>query len=245
MPGLYVYSNDGKTQLWYTEGPINSGQYFEVVSTGLRTVTVIENEENITQLYTYEGGNTFLGFANTANSDEVVYGIGSKVPYGKEIYVVEGPAQVITYEHILLNGNKVQVDSAIRDGNGVKIDTNYAKKADLATVATSGSYNDLKNKPNIPAIPSITVTDSQSGNAVTDVTASGHKITLSRGKTFSEVGHTHSIANVTGLQDSLDGKYVKPSGGIPKSDLASAVQTSLDTADRLVLGTRIVLAEVN
>lgn len=32
-----------------------------------------------------------------------------------------------TYEHILKDGNKVQVDSAIRDGNGNKIDTTYAK----------------------------------------------------------------------------------------------------------------------
>ena len=30
----------------------------------------------------------------------------------------------------------------------------YAKTADLATVATSGSYNDLSNKPTIPTIPS-------------------------------------------------------------------------------------------
>ena len=33
------------------------------------------------------------------------------------------------------------------------------------------------------------------------------------------------------VKDSLDGKYAKPSDGIPKSDLASAVQTSLGKAD--------------
>ena len=32
--------------------------------------------------------------------------------------------------------------------------TGYAKTADLSTVATSGSYNDLSNKPTIPTIPS-------------------------------------------------------------------------------------------
>ena len=42
-----------------------------------------------------------------------------------------------TYEHILLNGNKVQADSAIRDGNGVRIDTNYAKKADVPAITVS------------------------------------------------------------------------------------------------------------
>ena len=33
------------------------------------------------------------------------------------------------------------------------------------------------------------------------------------------------------VKDSLDAKYIKPSGGIPSSDLASAVQTSLGKAD--------------
>lgn len=35
------------------------------------------------------------------------------------------------YEHILKNGKKVQVDSAVRDVNGVRIDTNYAKKSEI------------------------------------------------------------------------------------------------------------------
>lgn len=33
------------------------------------------------------------------------------------------------------------------------------------------------------------------------------------------------------IQSKLDEKYVKPSGGIPATDLASAVQTSLGKAD--------------
>ena len=67
-------------------------------------------------------------------------------------------------------------------------------KVTLATVATSGSYNDLSNKPTIPA-------------AVTESTVSGWGFTKN------------------------SGTYSKPSGGIPKTDLASAVQTSLGKAD--------------
>ena len=67
-------------------------------------------------------------------------------------------------------------------------------KVTLAKVATSGSYNDLSNKPTIPA-------------AVTESTVSGWGFTKNTGT------------------------YIKPSGGIPKSDLASAVQTSLGKAD--------------
>ena len=67
-------------------------------------------------------------------------------------------------------------------------------KVILASVATSGSYNDLSNKPTIPT-------------AVTESTVSGWGFTKNTGT------------------------YSKPSGGIPKSDLASAVQTSLNKAD--------------
>lgn len=67
-------------------------------------------------------------------------------------------------------------------------------KVTLAKVATSGSYNDLSNKPTIPS-------------AVTESTVSGWGFTKNAGT------------------------YSKPSGGIPKSDLASAVQTSLGKAD--------------
>ena len=44
--------------------------------------------------------------------------------------------------------NKKYVDDAVSNSSG-NIDLSaYAKTADLSTVATSGSYNDLKNKPN-------------------------------------------------------------------------------------------------
>lgn len=39
---------------------------------------------------------------------------------------------------------------ATQDGNGANIASTYAKKTELATVATSGSYEDLSNKPTIP-----------------------------------------------------------------------------------------------
>ena len=67
-------------------------------------------------------------------------------------------------------------------------------KVTLANVATSGSYNDLKDKPAIPS-------------AVTESTVSGWGFTKNTGT------------------------YSKPSTGIPKSDLASEVQTSLGKAD--------------
>lgn len=77
----------------------------------------------------------------------------------------------------------------------------------------SGSYNDLTNKPTIPAASSATPADlgtAAAGNS-TD---------------YSRADHVHKKPTAADI-----GAYTKPSGGIPKEDLASAVQTSLGKAD--------------
>jgi len=48
------------------------------------------------------------------------------------------------------NANLVS-EGAIKDSEGNKITTTYAKSSSLATVATSGSYTDLTDTPTIPA----------------------------------------------------------------------------------------------
>ena len=88
-------------------------------------------------------------------------------------------------------------DSQDLSGIIASIEQQIASKMDkvtLANVATSGSYNDLKDKPTIPS-------------AVTESIVSGW-------------GFTKNV-----------GTYSKPSTGIPKSDLASEVQTALGKAD--------------
>lgn len=71
---------------------------------------------------------------------------------------------------------------------------NKMDKVTLAKVATSGSYNDLSNKPTIPA-------------SVTESTVSGWGFTKNTGT------------------------YSKPATGIPVSDLAADIQTSLGKAN--------------
>ena len=91
--------------------------------------------------------------------------------------------------------------------------------------------------------PTVTVTTITGGHRVTITDANGaHTFDVMDG----EDGEGSSITVDSALSDSstnpvqnkvvkkaLDGKgtYSKPSGGIPKSDFASAVQTSLDNAD--------------
>ena len=78
---------------------------------------------------------------------------------------------------------------------------------DLAKVAKSGNYNDLSNKPTIPS--AVTVDSSLSSTS------------------------TNPVQNKV-VNSALSGKYSKPSSGIPKSDLASAVQDSLGLADKAI-----------
>lgn len=46
-----------------------------------------------------------------------------------------------------------------------------ANSSDLATVATSGSYNDLSNKPTIPTVNNATITIQKNGTKIDDFTA--------------------------------------------------------------------------
>ena len=91
-------------------------------------------------------------------------------------------------------------DTALQEHQSL---TEYAKKAELAAVATSGSYSDLSGKPTIPT-------------ALSQLSADA----------------THRLVTDTEKSTwNAKGTYSKPSGGIPKTDLASAVQTSLGLAD--------------
>ena len=105
-----------------------------------------------------------------------------------------------TITGITMNGVSKGTSGVVNLGTVITAHQDISGKADkssLATVATSGSYNDLSNKPTIPS-------------AVTESTVSGWGFTKNTGT------------------------YSKPSGGIPKSDLASEVQTSLEMADNAV-----------
>ena len=87
-----------------------------------------------------------------------------------------------------------------------------ADKSSLATVATSGSYNDLSNKPTIPA-------------AVTESTVSGW-------------GFTKNAGTVTGVK--INGTTKSPSSGVV--DLGTVITSHQDISgkqDKLVSGTNI------
>ena len=123
MDPIYItlYTNDGSSILY--SGDDYAG--YEVTSTGLHALAS-------DYVWTYSGNDVFLGFATSPNQTTPTYAINDYIGRsdGGTLYVVTESSQV-TYEYINYNSHKVQVDSAIRDGNGNKIDAIYATKNEL------------------------------------------------------------------------------------------------------------------
>ena len=69
--------------------------------------------------------------------------------------------------------------------------------ADLKTVAFSGSYNDLSDKPTIPGVPSSLPPSGPAGGDLEGTYPS---------PAVKDNSHLHTMANVTGLSGALDGK---------------------------------------
>lgn len=126
-----------------------------------------------------------------------------------------------TITGITMNGASKGTSGVVNLGTVITEHQDISGKADkssLATVATSGSYNDLSNKPTIP---------SEQVNADWNATSGKAQIL---NKPTIPAAVTESTVSGWGFTKNT-GTYSKPSGGIPKSDLASAVQTSLGKAD--------------
>ena len=83
--------------------------------------------------------------------------------------------------------------------------TNYHKKTELATVATSGSYNDLKNKPTIPSVGNGTLTIQKNGTSAGTFTANA-----TTDETINIIVPT-KVSELT--DDVVKGKYLSLTGG--------------------------------
>lgn len=102
--------------------------------------------------------------------------------------------------------NKINTPGQGGDSEVPDLD-DYALKSELSAVATSGNYSDLNGVPTIPAVDTSLSTSS-----------------------------TNAVSNsVVTTELNKKGTYSKPSTGIPKSDLASDVQTKIDT-DNITYG---------
>lgn len=77
--------------------------------------------------------------------------------------------------------------------------------------------------------------NNDSNFATTIITQLGTKVDKVEGKQLSTEDFTAALkTSLESLPREVSGKYVKPSGGIPKTDLSSQVQASLNKADSAI-----------
>ena len=123
--------------------------------------------------------------------------------------------------------NAVSATKAVQDGNGNNIASTYATKTEvtggitkLATVASTGSYNDLLNKPVIPSKNSQLTNDSNyvakdaSGNVTITGTLTAAKVVNAYYNDYAEFfprGEDTEAGDIIALADGTKEKYVKAS----------------------------------
>ena len=109
--------------------------------------------------------------------------------------------------------------------NGTQfLPSDYATLSGLSAAATSGSYNDLSNKPTIPTKVSDLQNDTFASIASLNSHVNNSSVHLSQSQintwnSKANASHTHSISDVTDLQSELDDiraeiTAVRETGGI-------------------------------
>ena len=216
------------------------------------TILTVTNRDGVSTSKNVQGPQGEQGEQGEPGSDADVTAenIASALGYTPQEALVSG-TNIKTINNIsLLGSGNIDIQGG---GGGTQVQSNWTEtdisspayiknKPNLATVATSGSYNDLSNKPTIPDVSG--KADKVSGAVAGDfagldangnLTDSGKKASDFQAALVS--GTNIKTINSTSLLGSGNvsvGTYSKPSGGIPKTDLASAVQTSLGNADTAV-----------
>ena len=120
----------------------------------------------------------------------------------------------------------VVANSAITAGTHTKI--TYDSKG----LVTGGANLTATDIPNLPAskITSGTFADARIASASTWNNKQNALTTEQLAAANSGITAT-KVTTYDGYQSQINAKYTKPTGGIPKTDLSSAVQTSLGKAD--------------
>jgi len=139
-------------------------------------------------------------------------------------------------------GSVTSVNGSIGAITGLETVANSDSKLSNKVDKVSGkglSTNDYttaeKNKLNAiesgAQVNKVTSVNGQIGDVTIQGFSGSYNDLINKPTTFNPSTHSHPISQVTGLQTELDRKYVKPSTGVPLTDLNSSVQTSLNKAE--------------
>lgn len=186
-------------------------------STGQRGVTYLVNSytrTDIDKAVTPKALNSVYkmldDYANkTYVDDQIAANIPSTEGLATETYVQSKIAEVVNSAPGTLDTLNELAQALGNDPNfATTMATEIGKKAnsaDLATVATSGSYSDLKNKPTIPSVGNGTLTIQKNGTSAGTFTANA-----TADKTINIIVPT-KVSELT--DDVVKGKYLPLTGG--------------------------------
>lgn len=170
------------------------------------------------------------GWANSST-------VGSQFSSGVTVTYVDSIPD--DYVYLKVNGKKIQVDSAIRDGNGLRIDTKYLKKTDVATP-------DMLKCTTFNFRSGLTSSSTMDGYSTDVVYIDGmmryyddgsHDIMSSRAyiaQDYAPRASSHYLVQSGGVYNALDGKLdkVTSSGNIRVYAIATdGTQTTLNVVE--------------
>ena len=223
MPTHPVYYHDGTgIRIWMgkQDKPIeftswfaeNFGQFSEFPTTEetARTLTTEELaaiQDIRTNKYNWEAYGT----------PAIGYWEGDALIYRWVAPFILGSERSISYMELKkTNDDKYWIDSAF---------TNFVFSEDLATVATSGSYNDLTDKPNIPTVPNIGTLNTN--NSIAQTVSSSES--FSGNISLHKVSKTGSYNDLLSKPDLLDATYSNGTAYFVNSSTPTSAPTNYYT----------------
>lgn len=166
---------------------------------------------------------------DTGNSATITVGTVTTGSPGTQATVTNvGTSTDAIFDFVIPRGQ----DGSGGGGGGDMYKSTYDKN-DNGIVDNAEKVNDHTVNSDVPVDAVFTDTTYTAGTGI-EITAGN---VINNTQTSAEWGNiTGTISDQTDLKSALDNKgtYSKPSGGIPKTDLANAVQTSLGKADTAI-----------
>lgn len=186
------------------------------------TVALIVGQYTVS--YQLEGGSAVPSFdidVTAAHTSEAPLDLALAAP------LVPSPSvKFVVNEQVYLDALAAR-DEAVAAAEAAAPDlTPYAKTADLAVVATTGAYGDLTGKPSIPSQPSDI--GARPAGDVPWGEVSG------KPDAYPPSAHSHTIADVDGLQSALDDK--QPVGDYATVTYVDSLVGDVESALAAVIG---------
>ena len=236
-----TYTNGNATTFTVTngaEGPVGPTGPTGQTGKGISSVAMTNTEGNVdtyTITYTDASTSTFT-VTNGTNGQNGISPIVTAEGNGSNVIIhVTDSTGTHTYTIPTSSGEITQLPADWEATSGVQMILN---KPDLKPVATSGSYNDLSNKPEIPAVPTEVSAFNNDANYITmdSVTAYVNDATLTIQQNGSELGtftanqSENQTVNITTL--TID-------------DVQAMINSSLSSVQQQIDSLQNVLEDVN